>query len=126
MPKEGSLLAILGQVLEHFQTSTPGVLGCGVVSTDGFSIASDLPNTIEEERVAAMTAAMLALGEQVTHEFERGSLQRIFAEGQNGYILVVSAGPDALLSAVARKDAKLGLVFLQMQRAAGIIREVIG
>ncbi len=126
MPNEnGDLDTTLDQVLRELQAGTPGVLGCGVISADGFAIASDLPNTIEEQRVAAMAAAMLALGEQTTHEFEQGTLQRIFIEGQTGHVLVVNAGPDALLSVIARKDAKLGLVFLQMQRAAERVRHAL-
>ncbi len=121
----GDLDNILDQVLRKLQAGTPGVLGSGVISADGFAIASDLPNTIEEQRVAAMAAAMLALGDQTTHEFEQGSLQRVFVEGETGHVLVVSAGPDALLSVIARKDAKLGLVFLQMQRAAEEIRQAL-
>ncbi len=115
----------LVQVLRRFQSGTPGVLGCAVISADGFTIASELPMSIEEQRIAAMAAAMLALGEQTTEEFEQGRLQRIFAEGERGHVVVVSAGPDALLSTVTAKDAKLGLVFLQMQRAADRIRQVI-
>ncbi len=121
----GDLDSILDQILRKLQAGTPGVLGSGVISADGFAIASDLPNTIEEQRVAAMAAAMLALGDQTTHEFEQGSLQRVFVEGETGHVLVVSAGPDALLSVIARKDAKLGLVFLQMQRAAEEIRQAL-
>ncbi len=115
----------LSRVLKRLQMGTPGVLGCGIISADGFAIASELPNIIEEQRVAAMAAAMLALGDQATHEFDQGPLQRIFVEGQTGHVLVVSAGPDALLSVIARKDAKLGLVFLQMQRAAEEIRQAL-
>lgn len=36
--------------------------------------------------------------------------------------IVARAGPDAMLSAVVRKDATLGLVYLQMQRAVKQIR----
>src|SRR5574341_639554 len=118
MSKNGNLVATLTEVLRNFQTTTPGVMGCGVVSADGFTIASELPASIEEQRVAAMAAAMLALGEQTTDEFAQGPLERIFIEGKYGHIIVINAGPESLLSAVVRKDAKLGLVFLQMQRAA--------
>lgn len=125
MANNGNMTTELTQVLRNFQTSTPGVIGCGVISADGFTIASELPVSIEEQRVAAMAAAMLALGEQTTAEFGQGTLQRIFVEGENGHVIVVSAGPEALLSAVARKNAKLGLIFLQMQRAAEMIRQAM-
>ena len=120
-----NLVNKLTQLLRDFQVATPGVLGSGIISTDGFTIASDLPTTIEEHRVAAMAAAMLVLGEQTTQEFEQGSLKRIFVEGESGHVIVMNAGAESLLSAVVRKEVKLGFVFLQMQRAAHSIRSLM-
>lgn len=125
MPQNGMLVATLTEVLRNFQTTTPGVMGCSVISADGFTIASELPTSIEEQRVAAMAAAMLALGQQTTHEFSQGTLQRVFIEGERGHVVVISAGKESLLSAVVGKDAKLGLVFMQMQRAAEHIRRAM-
>jgi predicted regulator of Ras-like GTPase activity (Roadblock/LC7/MglB family) len=116
----------LTDLLRSFQASTPGVLGAGVISVDGFAIASELPQSVEERRVAAMAAAMLALGEQTTSEFEQGRLTRVFIEGDDGYTIIMSAGPEAVLSAVASKNAKLGLIFLQMERTAEGVRKAMG
>ncbi len=116
----------LTKILVRFQSVTPGVLGSAVISAEGFTIASELPMGIEEQRVAGMAAAMLALGEQTTKEFAQGSLRRVFVEGEQGHLVVISAGPDALLSTLAQKDAKLGLIFLHMQRAADDIRQAMG
>lgn len=123
---EKDLTNRLTETLRSFQTSTPGVLGAAVISSDGFAIASELPQSVEERRVAAMAAAMLALGEQTTSEFEHGRLERVFVEGADGYTIIMSAGPEAVLSTVARKDAKMGLVFLQMERTAEAIRKAMG
>lgn len=122
---EKDLTSTLQDLLRTLQASTPGVVGAGVISADGFAIASELPQSVEERRVAAMAAAMLALGEQTTVEFEHGKLNRVFVEGANGTTIIMSAGPEAVLSVVARKDAKLGLVFLQMERAADAVRKAM-
>ena len=116
----------LAELLRGFQISTPGVLGAAVISVDGFAVASELPEGVEERRVAAMAAATLALGEQTTSELDHGPLQRVFVEGSDGYTIIMSAGPEAVLSAVARKDAKLGLVFLHMERTADGVRTAMG
>ncbi|HUV74133.1 MAG TPA: roadblock/LC7 domain-containing protein, partial [Anaerolineae bacterium] len=76
----------------------------------------------EERRVSAMSAAMLALGEQTAREFEHGGLERVFVEGNDGYTIVTSAGPEAVLAAIASRDAKLGLIFLQMGRTAEAVK----
>ncbi len=125
MAKQSDLGKVLTEVLRGFQTMAPGVRGSAVVSVDGFAIASELPGTVEERRVSAMSAAMLALGEQTANEFEHGTLERVFVEGQDGYTIVTSAGPDAVLAAIARKDAKLGLIFLQMARTAESVKEAM-
>jgi len=122
---EKDLTTQLTEILRTLQVTTPGVIGSGIISVDGFAIASELPQSVEERRVAAMAAAMLALGEQTTSELEQGRLTRVFVEGRDGYTIIISAGPDAVLSTVARKDAKLGLVFLQMERAAEGVRKAM-
>lgn len=122
---EQDLTFQLTKILRTFQMTTPGVLGAGIISVDGFAIATELPASVEERRVAAMAAALLALGAQTTDELAQGALERVFIEGAQGYTIIMSAGPDAVLSAVARKDAKLGLVFLQMERAARATRQAM-
>jgi predicted regulator of Ras-like GTPase activity (Roadblock/LC7/MglB family) len=110
------------ELLRAFQTSTPGVVGVGLISVDGFTIASEMPESVGDQTVAAMAAAMLVLGEQTTNELHEGQLVRVFVEGTDGYMIIMNAGRESMLSVVARKDAKLGLVFLQMQRTAEGIR----
>jgi predicted regulator of Ras-like GTPase activity (Roadblock/LC7/MglB family) len=116
---------VLTGVLREFQGAAPGVMGSAVVSADGFAIASELPGSVEERRVSAMAAAMLALGEQTASEFEQGGLERVFVEGNGGYTIITSAGPDAVLAAIASKDAKLGLIFLQMGRTAQAVTDAM-
>ncbi len=96
-----------------------------MMSVDGFAFTSELPGSTEERRVSATAAAMLALGEQTANEFEHGGLERVFVEGADGYTIVTSAGPEAVLAAIAGKDAKLGLIFLQMGRTAESVKEAM-
>jgi hypothetical protein len=122
---EKDMSKALTEVLRAFQGAAPGLMGSAVVSADGFAIASELPGSVEERRVSAMAAAMLALGEQTANEFEHGGLERVFVEGAAGYTIVTSAGKDAVLAAIAAKNAKLGLIFLQMARTAEAVKEVM-
>lgn len=115
----------LKEILKEFKASSADVEASAVVSVDGLIIASELPKDVEEDRVAAMSAAMLSLGERTSKELMKGSLEQVFVKGIEGYILLMGAGEDAVLTALARKDAKLGLVFLDMKRAADKIAGVI-
>ncbi|MGC8958616.1 MAG: roadblock/LC7 domain-containing protein [Chloroflexia bacterium] len=106
------------KLLKELQMTTPDVEASAVVSVDGLIIASALPADVEEDRVSAMSAAMLSLGERIASELHRGTLDQVFVRGEEGYVLLMSVGEEAVLTALARKNAKLGLVFLDMKRTA--------
>ena len=80
---------------------------------------------IEETRFAAMTAAMLSLGERVATELNKGLLKKIFVEGDHGYIISMQAGENAVLTVSATAETKLGLLFLDMERASGKIAKIL-
>jgi predicted regulator of Ras-like GTPase activity (Roadblock/LC7/MglB family) len=104
--------------LKDLQVSTPDIEASAVVSVDGLIMASALPPDVEEDRVSAMSAAMLSLGERIAGELGRGLLDQVYIRGANGYVILSAVGEEAVLTVLARKDAKLGLVFLDMRRAA--------
>jgi uncharacterized protein len=104
--------------LRELQSSSPDIEASAVVSVDGLTIASALPPDAEEDRVSAMSAAMLGLGEKITKELGKGHLEQVYIKGDNGYVIIMSIGEDAVLTALARDHAKLGLIFLDMRRAA--------
>ncbi len=103
--------------LRDLQISSPDIEASIIVSLDGLTIASALPPEIEEDRVSAMSAAMLSLGEHIANELGRGSLDQVYIKGENGFVILMSVGKDAVLTALAREQAKLGLIFLDMRRA---------
>jgi len=111
--------------LRELQVSSPDIEASAIVSVDGLTIASALPRDTEEDRVSAMSAAMLSLGERIAGELGRGSLEQVYIKGQKGYVVLMSVGEDAVLTALAREQAKLGLIFLDMRRAAEDLTKLI-
>jgi predicted regulator of Ras-like GTPase activity (Roadblock/LC7/MglB family) len=112
--------------LRDLQSSTPDVEASAVVSVDGLTIASSLPIDVEEDRVSAMSAAMLSLGERIAGELGRGMLDEVYIHGDGGYVLLMSVGQEAVLTVLSRRTAKLGLVFLEMRRAAQDLEKLVG
>jgi hypothetical protein len=112
--------------LRQMQAASPDIEASAVVSVDGLIIASALPNEVEEDRVSAMSAAMLSLGERISAELGRGSLEQVYIKGNEGFVILTSIGSEAVLTALARKNSKIGLIFLEMQRAAEDLEQVVG
>lgn len=109
---------LLIQRLRALQSSTPDVEATALVSVDGLTIASSMPQGVEEDRVSAMSAAMLSLGERIASELGRGTLDEVYVKGERGYVVLRAVGEEAVLTVMARQQAKLGLLFLEMRRAA--------
>ena len=111
--------------LRELQASSPDIEASAVVSVDGLGIASALPRDVEEDRVSAMSAAMLSLGERIAGELGRGKLEQVYIKGEKGFVILMSVGEEAVLTALAGEQAKLGLVFLDMRRAAEDLSKLI-
>lgn len=111
--------------LRELHASSPDTEASALISVDGLSIASALPQGVEEDRVSAMSAAMLSLGERIANELGRGSLEQVYIKGEKGYVVLMSVGQEAVLTALAREHAKLGLILLDMRRAVEDLAKLI-
>jgi len=111
--------------LKDMQITSPDIEASAVVSVDGLPIATALPRNVEEDRVSAMSAAMLSLGERIASELGRGNLNEVYIKGEKGYVILQSVGQEAVLTVLAREGAKLGLVFLDMRRAAEDLSKLV-
>lgn len=115
----------LNKVLRSLQSGTPDVQASALISEDGLMIASALPQHVDETRVAGMTATLLSLGTRAATELERGDVEEVLVRGSDGYAVMLSAGQGTLLLVLASKNAKLGLIFLDMRRAVADIKRVL-
>jgi len=115
----------LVEELKNLQVSSPDIQASAIVSADGLIIASALPHNVEEDRVSAMSAAMLSLGERISIELRRGDLDQVYIRGDNGYVMLVAVGEDAVLTILAGVNAKLGLIFLDIKRTAEALEKLI-
>ncbi len=116
---------LLAQALDDFLATSPEVEAAAVVSADGLPMASALPPHVQEDRLAAMSAALLTLGERAAQNLGKGELAQVFVEGSEGHVILMSAGLSAVLVAVTSKNAKAGLILFEMRRAAGQVQRVM-
>jgi uncharacterized protein len=125
MPDSTSRASRLDRALADLLAQAPEVEAAAVVSFDGLPMASALPATMDEDRVAAMSAALLSLGERAAEGLGRGSLNQVYIEGESGTVFLVSADDEAVLVAVAAKAAKVGMMLYEVRRAAVVVAEVL-
>jgi predicted regulator of Ras-like GTPase activity (Roadblock/LC7/MglB family) len=111
----------LDQILGALLRQVPDVEAASVVSFDGLPMASALPPGMDEDRVAAMSAALLSLGERAAQGLGRGDLSQVYVEGDNGTVFLVSADDEAVLVAVGRVGAKVGLMLYEVKQAAAAV-----
>ena len=120
--REDRLAAALDALMENNRE----VRAAALVSLDGFTMASALPESMHDDRVGAMSAAILGLGERAAAELGRGALTQVFIEGDNGYVMLIAAGDRAVLTCIAGIEAKLGLALYDMRETAELIAEILG
>lgn len=116
----------LASALDSLMSESHDIQAAALVSMDGFTMASALPEGMQEDRVGAMSAAILGLGERAAAELGRGQLTQVFIEGDDGYVVLIAAGKRAVLTALAQTEAKLGLVLYDMKATADAIAEILG
>ncbi|MEH1842448.1 MAG: roadblock/LC7 domain-containing protein [Nostoc sp.] len=115
----------LGSILQNFVTGTIGVQGAALVTPDGLPLAASLPGGMDDERVSAMSASMLSLGERIGIELSRGSVDRIYVEGDKGFSILTSCGQDAVLLVLASETVKQGLLMLEIKRLLTELKLVV-
>jgi predicted regulator of Ras-like GTPase activity (Roadblock/LC7/MglB family) len=115
----------LAAALDDFLAVSPEVEAAAVVSADGLPMASALPPHVEEDRLAAMGAALLTLGERAATGLGKGGLAQVFVEADQGYVVLMAAGEHAVLVTVTSHSAKVGLVLFEMRRSARRVADVM-
>ena len=111
--------------LDALRLSGSDIQAAAAISVDGLVIAGSLPDDLAEDIVAAMSAAMLALGERIAQELGRGALDQVFIKGDTGYVLMAAVNNNAVLTVLVGEEAKLGLALLDMQRTVEALRELV-
>lgn len=121
----GSRVERIQEILRSLRSVSPDIIGLAMVSTDGFVIASLLPNEIDEELVSGMAAALFGVGECIAAEFMGGQMEQMYVRGKQGYVILNAVGQEALLIVLTTPDAKLGLVFLDIRRRVGELAKIV-
>jgi predicted regulator of Ras-like GTPase activity (Roadblock/LC7/MglB family) len=115
----------LRSVLRELNSSSPDIEASACITSDGYTLAFVLGQGMDPDRFGAMCASLLALAGRAAHEVQRGELKLVMVEGELGVMLLVHAGPDAILACAARPSKNLGMIFLDARKVAGKLLETL-
>ncbi|MFX1438468.1 MAG: roadblock/LC7 domain-containing protein [Promethearchaeota archaeon] len=124
MTKENYFIEALEKVLERVLASNREITLAMISSMEGLPILSILPKEYNETRLSAMISTLLSLSERTVVEMEIGLFKQIFVKGIDGYLLIFDA-EVAVLAISTTAKAKLGLIFLECERASHEISKIL-
>lgn len=114
------------KLIKQLAANTPDVEASAVIDNDGLMIASALGQDVDDDSVAAMSAALLGIGERIVRELKRGNFEMVMTRGNEGYVILVRCGKDAVLTVLTTQNAKIGLIFLDVKRTAAEVAKLLG
>jgi len=107
LKKRREFKSSLEDLLKDIMDNVEGVKAAQLTADTGQPLASILPSSADEMRLAAMTAALCSLSERAIGEMGLGEFEQSFIKGSKGYLLILHAGEDRVLSVSTTKDVKL-------------------
>jgi uncharacterized protein len=111
--------------LRVLRTSTPEILGAVIVNMEGFVVASLLPQEVDEELIGGMAASLLGVGERISADLMGARMEQVYARSPKGYIVLQTVSAEAALVLLVTREAKLGLIFLEIKRIAAELARLL-
>ena len=105
------------EILMEIKRNT-GIYALAIVLRDGLIVASLMPEDLDEETLAAMTATIIKAAETVFTELDKGDVKRIIIEGTHAKIVAVTADKDFVIVGMANPETSLGIILHSMRKAA--------
>src|SRR5436309_8501288 len=114
----------LEETIEELSRVTD-IKSAAVVRRDGLVVTHTLPDGVDPKIVAAMTAAIVGTSEMATIQLDQGRFVRAIIESDEGKLLSLGAGDEALLVVRVYDDANLGLVILAVEGVGKLVMEIM-
>ena len=122
MTKKERLDAVLAEMM-----NAGNVDGSVITSREGLLMASRVPPEVDDRIISALFSSVTAAAETALVEMERGAVDRIVLSAEEGQVIIVPAGPKAVLGTLVRRGApNLGLILVEIESAAKKVDEIIG
>ncbi|RJS73055.1 roadblock/LC7 domain-containing protein [ANME-2 cluster archaeon] len=113
----GKVLSDLGKIGE--------IEASAIATRDGLLMNADMHVKGDPETFVAMSATMLGAAETATSELNKGIPNRVIVETDDGKLVCMGAGPKALVVVLTAPEAGLGLILVELTKAAEKIKKLI-
>jgi predicted regulator of Ras-like GTPase activity (Roadblock/LC7/MglB family) len=106
----------LEELLKNVMDDVKGIKAAQITADTGQALASVLPSSVDDMRFAAITAALCSLSERAITEMGLGEFEQacIKTKGKSkGYILVLHAGEDQVLTVSTSDEIQLAPILFK-------------
>lgn len=117
---------VFNKFLDELHENSNEIQASAIISDDGMMFAPHLPAGVNEEQISAMSAALLSVSERMVMVLDGSETDRVMVQSKEGYVIVTRVAAHLLLTAMARPDAKLGMVFHDIKRTAQKLQTALG
>ena len=106
------------QRLRRLRHGLPEILAAFVLTADGLPVSAVTRIGVDEEVVSASAATLLGLARKVARTLRQGRLSQMVIQGSDHDFVIAGGAGDAVLAAVLEHGSAIGLVAVDVQRAA--------
>lgn len=104
-----------------------GIQASVLVSKEGLLMASDNTSSrVDADIIGAMVAMLVRSAGHASQELDKGELEYLLLHTKYGEIIIMKAGPDAILTVLTDTSENIGLTIIEMKRACMKIDNILG
>lgn len=114
----------LDAILAKLQNSGE-IDACAVVSREGLLLSERCPPEVDVKIFSALCASVMGASETALTQMKKGSANEVVIKGKQGQLVLIPAGPKAVLVSLVRLNANIGLVLLEMNKKSNDISKLL-
>ena len=113
------------KVLIKLKNATSNVEGVVLVDMNGLPMISILSGDKDDTPISAMAVSILSTSQRTVKELKLGKLNKVVVQGENGYVIFIEAGKEAVLAILVTKMSKIDIIFADADIAAQNIAKIL-
>ena len=101
------------------------IKACSIVSKEGLLIDSRTPPEVDARIFSALCSTIMGAAEAASSQLNTGCVGQISVKTDEGTIVLIPAGPKAILTVLTEPEAQLGLIFFEMESKAENVAKIL-